>query len=161
MVSFCIFAYISSILCKPCFAGYLRDEPPERFRIPKYMEVRIGRVCCDRLHENRTHLPVIRQEPLPEVATLARSSNCSPGAAAEREVQKKNRVRSTKPDLDNIVGPQVTVHDPSLFRDQSLLNCCPVIAMCCHESGLPEDLVQLYHREPRDLAQAPRESRFA
>src|ERR1700675_4370281 len=107
-------------LFRPRFAGYLRDEPPQRLRVPKCMEVRMDRMVSDRLHQNRTASPVIRQEPPPEVGALSRSPNGSPHAAEEREVQKKNRVRRTKPDLHSVVGPQIAVHDPSLFRDTSL-----------------------------------------
>ena len=121
----------------------------------------MDRVVSDRLHQNRTASPVIRQEPPPEVGALSRSPNGSPSAAEEREVQKKNRVRRTKPDINNVRGPQVTVHNPSLFRDKPLLDDHPVMARCCDKAWPPEDLVQLYYREPRDLAQAHRKRRFA
>jgi len=121
----------------------------------------MDRVVSDRLHQNRTASPVIRQEPPPEVGALSRSPNGSPSAAEEREVQKKNRVRRTKPDLHSVVGPQIAVHDPSLFRDKSLLDRYPLIAPSSCKASLPEDLVQLYYREPRDLAQAHRKRRFA
>jgi hypothetical protein len=129
------------------------------------VEVRFDRVVSDRLHENRTALPPIRQEPAPKVGTLARSTDCSPTAAEEREVQKKNRVRRTKPDINNVKGPQVTIHNPSLFRDKPLLDDHPVIARYCDKAWPPEDLVQLYTGSPVispkrtarvDLPEAPR-----
>jgi len=140
---------------------YLREEPPERLGFPKCMKVRMDRVVSDRLHQNRTASPVIHQEPPPEVGTLSRSPNDSPSAAEKREVQKKNRVRRAKPDLHGVVGPQIAVHDPFLFRDKSLLDRYPLIATFSCKARLPEDLVQLDYREPRDLAQAHRKRRFA
>ena len=61
----------------------------------------------------------------------------------------------------NVVGSRVTIHDPFLFRCKSLLDRYPEIPRCCGQGWLPEDLLQLYCREPGDLAQAHSESRFA
>src|SRR6266446_7112673 len=117
-------------------AGYLRDKPSECPRGTKYSELRSRRVASDRLHENRTTLTAIRHQPTPEVGTLARSQNCSPSTADEREVQKNDRVRRSKPNLDSVVGTQVAIHDPSIFdpsifdpsisRDQPLLHGYPL-----------------------------------
>src|SRR5260370_14825373 len=105
MISLSILAYINSMLSGPCFAGHLRDELSKCLRATKYVEVRIDRVFIDRFHENRTALPAIRQEPAPEVGTLARSSYCSPSTTDEREVQPNDRVRRTKPHLHYVLGP--------------------------------------------------------
>jgi hypothetical protein len=113
------------------------------------------------LHENRTALTAIRHEPTPEVGTLVRSPDCSPSAADEREVQKNDRARRSKPNLDNVVGTQITIHDPSILRDKPLLHDHPLITRCCDNTWPPEDLVKLDHRQAGDLAQSPRQSRFA
>ena len=150
--------------CDPiraCRVGYAGDEPRECLRVTKYVEVRLDRVVSDRLRENRTALPPIRQEPAPKVRTLVRSTDCSPTAAEEREVQENDRVRRSKPNLDNVVGTQITIYDPSIFRDKLLLHDHPLIPRGCDNTGPPEDLVKLDHREAGDLAQSHRESRFA
>ena len=105
MISLSILPYINAVLSGPCFASHLRDELSECRRVTKYLEVRIDRVVSDRFHENRTALPAIRQEPSPEVGTLVGAPDCSPSAAEEREVQKENRVRRTKPDLNYVLRP--------------------------------------------------------
>jgi hypothetical protein len=99
------------------------------------MEVRLDRVVSDRLHENRTALPPMRQEPAPKVGTLARSTDCSPTAAEEREVQENDRVRGSKPNLDNVnvVGTQITIYDASIFRDKLLLHDHPLVPRCCNK----------------------------
>jgi hypothetical protein len=111
----------------------------------------MDRVVRDRFDENRTALAAIRHKPPPEVSTLARSSYCSPSTADEREVQQNDRVCCTQPDLNYVIRPQVTIHNPSLFRDKPFLDDHPMIARCCDKSWSPEDLVKLYHRKPRDL----------
>jgi len=138
--------------------GYLRDKPSECPRGTKYPELRSWRMVSDGLHENRTILTAIRHQPTPEVGTLARSQDCSPSTANEREVQKNDRVRRSKPNLNNVRGPQITIHNPSFFRDKPLLHDHPLIARCCGQTWPPEDLVKLDHRKAGDLAQAPRES---
>src|SRR5260370_305748 len=105
MILLYILVYISAILSRPCCAGHARDESRECLRVTKYMDVRLDRVVSDRLHENRTALPPIRQEPAPKVSTLARSTDGSPTAAEEREVQKNNRVGRTQPDLNYVIRP--------------------------------------------------------
>src|SRR6266446_2110807 len=139
-------------------AGYLRDKPSECPRGTKYSELRSWRVVSDRLHENRTILIAIRHQPTPEVGTLARSQDCSPSTTDKREVQKNDRVRRSKPNLNNVRGPQITIHNPSFLRDNPLLHDHPLIARCCGQTWLPEDPVKLDHRKAGDLAQAPRES---
>ena len=141
--------------------AHVRDELSECLRVTQYPELRRCRVLSDRLPEKRTALTAIRQEPAPEVGTLARSPDCSPSAADEREVQKNDRVRRSKANLDSVVGTQVTIHDPAIFCYKLLLHDHPLIARCCDKTWPPEDLVKLDYRESRDLAQEPGESRFA
>src|ERR1700731_3643378 len=137
-------------------AGYLRDKPSECPWSTKYSELRGRCMVSDGLHENRTILTAIRHQPTPEVGTLARSQDCSPSTANEREVQKNDRVRRSKPNLNNVRGPQITIHNPSFFRDKPLLHDHPLIARCCGQTWSPEDLVKLDHRKAGDLAQASR-----
>jgi hypothetical protein len=75
----------------------------------------------DCLHENRTALKAVRHEPTPEIGALARASDCSPSTADKREVQEDDCVSRSKPNLDSVVGTQVTIHDPPIFRDKLLL----------------------------------------
>jgi hypothetical protein len=116
----------------------------------------------DGLHENRTTLKAVRQEPTPEVATLARSTDCSPSTADEREVQENDCVRRSKPNLNSVVRTQVAIHDPSFFRDEFLLQDNPLIARCCDKTCPPEDLVNSITGRPViclarvDLPDAPR-----
>ena len=142
-------------------SAHVRDELLERLGVTYYPELRGCGVVGNRLRESRTALKAIRQEPTPEVGTLARSSDRSPGAADERKVQENDRVRRSKPNLDGVVRTQVTIHDPSIFRDKLLLHNRPLITRHCDKTWPPEDLIKLDGWEPGDLAQAPRESRFA
>ncbi len=142
-------------------SAYLRDELLERLGVTYYPELRGCGIVGNRLHESGATLKAIRPEPTPEVGALARSSNRSPGAAHERKIQEDDRVRRSKPNLDSVVRTQVTIHDPSIFRDKLLLQDRPLITRCCDKAWLPEDLVKLDHWNPGDLVKAPRESRFA
>jgi hypothetical protein len=90
----------------------------------------------NRLDENRATLTAIRDKPTPEVGTLERSRGCSPSTADKREVQRNDRVRRSKPNLDNVVGTQVTI-----FRDKLLLHDHPLIARCCGKAWPPETLL--------------------
>jgi hypothetical protein len=92
---------------------------------------------------------------------FAWSANCSPSAADKREVQKDDRIRRTKPDLDSVIGSEVTIHDPSVPTNKLLLHYNPLVARCCDKPRPPEDFVHFDHRQPRNIAQAARESRFA
>jgi hypothetical protein len=133
------------------FAINVRNEQSECVRVTQYPEIRRCRVGSDCLHENRTALKAVRHEPTPEVGTLARSSDCLPSTAGKGEVQENDGVRCSKPNLDSIVGTQVTIHDPSLFRDQLLLQNHPLIAGCCDQTWPPEDLVKFDHRQCCDF----------
>jgi len=141
--------------------GYVVDKPFQCLRVMKYVDLRIGRVVSDRFQENRAALPAVRQDPPPEVDTLARPPDCSPRAAHKREVQEDDRVRGTKPSLHNVQLSQITIHDPSLFRDKQLLGGCPIVPKCSDEAGSPENLIQFHHGKADDLAQELRQSRFA
>ena len=102
-------------------SAYVGDELPERLGVTYYPELRGCGVVGNRVHESRSALKAIRQEPTPEVGALARSSDCPPGAADEREIQENDRVRRSKPNLDGVIGTQVTIHNPSSLLDKLLL----------------------------------------
>jgi len=140
---------------------YLLDKPSEVPRVTQNPELCSRRVLSNCLDEYRPALTAIRYKPTPEVGALARSPGCSPSAADEREVQKNDRIRRSKPDFDNVVGTQIPLYDPGIFRDKLLLHGHPLIARCWNKAHPPEDFVKLDDREPGDLAQAPRESGFA
>jgi len=114
----------------------------------------------NRLDQNRTALTAIRHKPKPEVGPLARPPGCSPSAADEREFQKNDRVSRSKPNLDNVVGAKVAIHDPTIFCDKLLLHQHPLIARCCGKARSPENLVKLDRRQLGDFAQAPCKRRF-
>jgi hypothetical protein len=141
--------------------GGVRDEPSERPRAAKYVEHRMGCVVGNCCPENRTALIPVCQKPTPEITTFARPANCSPSASHQREVQKDDRICRTKPDLDSVIGSEVTIHDPTVPRNELLLHGNPLLARCCDKPRLPEDVVHLDHRQPRNLTQAPRQCRFA
>src|SRR4029077_450895 len=72
-----------------------------------------------------------------------------------------DRIRGTKPHLESVIGPEIAIHDPSVPSDKLLLHFNPLLARCRDKSRPPEDFVQRDHRQPLNLAHAPRESRFA
>jgi hypothetical protein len=141
--------------------GCLRDEPTECLWAAKYMEHRIGCVAGNCCPENRTALIPVGQKPTPEITTFAGSANGSPSAADKREVQKDDRICRTKPDLDSVIGSKVTIHDPAVPSNELLLHHNPLLTRCCDKPRLPKDFVHFDHRQPRNIAQAPRQSRFA
>ncbi len=141
--------------------GQVSDETPDRPRVTKHVDLRIGRAVSDRVHEKRATSTTIRQEPAPEVEPFARPQDGSPGATGQREIQKDDGVCPAEPNLDSVVGPEVAVHNPPIFGGELLLDHRPLMGRSCGEARSPENCVQLDYRKPRDPAQAPRESRFA
>ena len=125
------------------------------------MEFRARCALGDRFKENRTALPAVGQDPPPEVDALARPSNRAMSATQKGEVQKDDRIRGAKTSLNNVKLPQITIDDPSVFRDKQVLGGYPLIPRRSNEAGSPEDFVQLHHRKAADFAQAFREGRFA
>jgi len=125
------------------------------------MEIRVGRVLGNRFHEKRTALSAIQQKPAPKIGTFARSPNRLPSATDERKVQDNDRVRCAKPDFGSVIGPEVAIHDPALFLNQPPLYLRPLLTRFCDKARPPENLVELYHRKLRNLAQADSESRLA
>jgi hypothetical protein len=144
----------------PQIGNYVRDESPDRFGIKKYVEVCLSCVASDRFQKNLTASVAIPQQTKPKIGTLSRPPDCSPSAPDQREIEENDCVGSAKPDLDSVIGPQVAIHDPCVLLDKPMLYLDPLIAGCRDKARLPEHLVQLYHRQPRDLAQVHRESRF-
>jgi len=136
----------------PCFAINVSDEPSDCTGVAEYPQISRCRVGSDCLHENRAASRAVRHQPTPEVGTLARSSDRSPGTADKREVQKDDCVRRSKPNLDNVVGAQVAIHDPSIFRHKLLLHNRPPIARCCEKTRTPENFVKLDDWDPRHPA---------
>jgi hypothetical protein len=61
---------------------------------------------------------------------LARSQDCSPSTTDEREIQENDRVRRSKPNLNNVARTWIAIHDPSIFRGKPLLHHHPLIAWC-------------------------------
>jgi len=115
----------------------------------------------DRPQEQRTTPPAIGKQPPPEVSALPGPPDGPPCATGRAEVQEHDGVRGLQPDIGNVIRPEVPVHDPRLLRGQSALDGCPLAAGCRGQARPPEELVQLDHREARDLTQADREGRFA
>jgi hypothetical protein len=103
-------------------------------------------VLSDRFHEKRTALAAIQQQPQPKIGAFAGSSDRSPSTSDKREVEENDRIRSSKPNFDSIIRPQVTIDYPSILLDKPLLHFDPLIARCRGKTWPPEDLVQFYQR---------------
>ena len=58
----------------------------------------------------------------------------------------------TKPNIDGVVGSEVTLHDPSVPNDKLLLHLNPPLARSCDKPRLPEDFIYFDHRQPRNIA---------
>ena len=125
---------------------------------PQNVERCVRGILGNRVHEKRPAPSSIPQKPQPEIGLLSRPPQRAPRTANEREVQNNDRVRSSKPDLNSVIGPEVAVQDPAVLVDELALHLHPPFTRRRHEAGLPEDLVQLYDMESRGLAQTPGES---
>jgi hypothetical protein len=66
-------------------------------------------------HKKRPALAAVPHQPKPKIRALARSPDGSPGASHDREVQKNDSVGSTKPNIDGVVWPKVSVQDPRVL----------------------------------------------
>src|SRR5262249_4570859 len=102
----------------------------------------------------------IRQQPEPEIETLARSPHCAPRAAERREIQDDDRVGSLEPDFEGIVGSQVTVQDPPVLTGERPLDLDPLFAPDRHEAGAPEEAVQFDDGQAGDPPQERGERRL-
>jgi len=112
----------------------------------------MGCVLGNGCSEDRAALIPVCHKPTPEISAFAGSPNGSPGAADQGEVQKDDRIGTTKPDLHSVVAPEVTFDDPSVPRHQLLLHRHPLLPRHCDKSGLPENFIYFRHRQPGDLA---------
>lgn len=68
---------------------------------------------CDGLEQCRLEAAAPGDHPPPEVQTLARPTSSLPHTAAKPEVQKKDRVRSNQSRRKDVIGAEVSVHDPT------------------------------------------------
>jgi hypothetical protein len=122
------------------------------------VDIRCGGVSGYRVQEERTALATIRQEPTPEVETFPGSPDGSASTAKKGEVKKDNGVRCTKPNVNDIRRPEVTVDDPLLSLHKVLLDRHPLISGHRDKTTLPEDFVQFNDRKSCDGGQLDRKS---
>src|ERR1022692_860617 len=141
--------------------GDLGGEACDRARSGQHVNVSAAGVRSDGLPDQRTAPAAIGQQPPPEVSAFPRSPEGPPGTPHWREVQEHDGVRGLKPDVDDVVRAEVSVHDPRIVRDEFALDSCPLVTRCRSEAGPPEELVQFDHRQASDRAQVGGESRFA
>src|SRR6201994_1906230 len=92
--------------------GYLRDESPDRARGWQDVDVGITGVCGDRLPESRAAAAAIQEQPRPEAGALGCPADGAPGTAERREVQEHDGICGLQPDIQDVVGSEVPVHDP-------------------------------------------------
>ena len=59
-----------------------------------------------------------------------------------------------QPDLEDVIGPEVPVHDPRFPCGQLALDGCPLAGRRRGQAGPPEEPVQFDHRQAGDLAEA-------
>ena len=85
------------------------------------MEVCIRRILGNRIPEVRHALATIGENPAPKVELLGRSSQRSPRAPEEREVQQDNGVCGMEPHLKDIVSAKISIEDPAILLNQALL----------------------------------------
>jgi hypothetical protein len=81
----------------------------------------------DDLQEQRSAPPPIGQQPPPEVSTVPRPADGPPGAAGRRKVQERDSVRGLKADIEDVIGPEVPVHDPRLTGGELALDDGPLV----------------------------------
>ena len=62
----------------------------------------------------------------------------------------------TQPDLDGVIAPEIAIYDPAVPSNKLLLHYNPLLAGCWDKPWPPEDFVHFDHRQPRNIAQAPR-----
>ena len=63
--------------------------------------------------------------------------------------------------FDGVIGSQVAIQDPPVPLDKVLLDLGPLIPWCRDKAASPEDLIELNHRQSRNLTQPRGESRLA
>src|ERR1017187_6823137 len=74
---------------------------------------------------------------------------------------RKDGVRGLQPDMEDVVRPEVPVHNPRLMCGEFALDGCPLVARRRGQARPPEEIVQLHHGAAGDLTQADREGRVA
>ncbi len=101
------------------------QEPLELVRCPDDMQFRLRRVGGDGSKQRRPGSVTPGDHPPPEVKTLAGSAGGSPQTACESEVEDEDGVRSDEPRCKDVMGPEISVDDPSLGGNEVGLHCCP------------------------------------
>lgn len=75
----------------------------------------------DHSHEKGSDPIAIPEKPEPEVHSLVRSAERSPGASEQRKIQEQNRIGSAQSDFDDVVTAQISLHNPLFLLNQFLL----------------------------------------
>ena len=65
-----------------------------------------------------------------------------------REVQEHGGICGIKPDIDDVIGPHVPVHEPRLLVGKLARDSCLLVAGRRGQARTPEQLVEFDHRQP-------------
>jgi len=132
------------------------DEPVDGCRGPQLVERCGWSVGGKRLHQSCSILATVSDEPLPKISAFAGSANCPPGTGDQGEIQEDDGVRCSEPGIDDVVWPQIPIHDPGGILDEPILGGGPLVGRKRLQAGLPEYFVEFDDGQAGKLAQGSR-----
>src|SRR5215469_12912941 len=143
-------------------AAEVGDKAPDHRGGAQYANPGVRSVLADRPHDLRQALPPVRPYPAPVAGPLPPAEYGAPGAPHEREVQHDDGVSGPEPDVEPaVIGAEVAIQNPGLGARQFALTLGPFGWVGRGEPGLPEQRVQLDHRQAGQLANLPGQDRLA
>src|SRR5438105_2525553 len=83
---------------------------------------------------------------------------------AHRKSEKSKKIIGvcrSKSDLDGVIGPQISIHNPPALADKFQLELHRLVPRSAHKARLPKNHIQLYHAQSCDLAELLGEGRLA
>ena len=143
------------------FVDHGLDELLDGFRAPQSIERRGGSMVGERLDQRFSIFATVSDEPLPKINAFAGSTNGSPGTDDQGEIQEDDRVRRSEPGIDDVVRPQVPIHDPGGILDEPILDAGPLVGRQRLQVRLPEYFVEFDDGQASELAQGSRERRLS
>lgn len=137
-------------------------EAPDRAGAAQHMQLRLRGGPGDGLEQAREPPAPVGPDPAPVLCLFPAPAHRAPGAAQEREVQHDDGVGGAQPVSQGmIVRAQVAIQDPGISHDQCTLIRFPPPRAGRAAVRLPEQRVELVHRQAGQLAKLPGQHRFA
>lgn len=131
------------------------DEGTELAWVLNDVQNGLGRIGRDGIEQCRLRAAAPGNDPPPEVEPFARSTSRSPQTSGESKVEDQDCVSSGQSRREDVVGTQISVHDPSFAVREFSLQLDPAGGRCWRQIDRPEQEIELDHRRTEQFAELP------